>query len=386
VSAGARAETSRNAAIDVLRGIVMILMTLDHVRDYVSHVRFSPTDLTRTTTALFFTRWVTHFCAPVFVFLAGTAAYLSLARGKTRGALSRFLWTRGLFLVFLELSVVRFAWTFNFDYQIVFVQVIWALGWSMIVLALLVRLPDHVTGAIGVAMIALHNLLDPLDLRHDGVLVGAGARDWILATLHEQRPPIIYPLVPWIGVMAAGFVFGKVFSWDADRRRRICMQLGLGAVVLFVLLRASGVYGEPMPWQGPTGSQPVLSFLNVTKYPPSLCFLLITLGPAIASLPLLERASGRVGRVLGAYGRAPLFYYLAHIFLTHAIAVGLGVAQGYRAGELCVAFFMLPDGYGFSLGVVYAVWAVVVIALYAPTACWADLKARNKQSVVLSYL
>lgn len=376
----------RNVSVDALRGFVMILMALDHVRDYTSGAGFSPTDLTRTTPLLFFTRFITHYCAPTFVFLAGTGAYLSLGRGRARSDLSKFLWTRGLFMIVLELTLVRFAWTFNFDYRMVWVQVIWALGVSMIVLALLVRLPDWFTGAVGLSMIFGHNLFDGVTLNHQGILVGASARDWIIAILHVQRPPIVYPLVPWIGVMAAGFVFGKVFALEEQRRARICLSVGAFAVALFAVLRIARGYGDPSPWNGQGGAIGVMSFFNVSKYPPSLSFLLVTLGPAIASLALLERARGLVGRVLSSFGRAPLFFYLAHITLAHCIAIALGVLTGFRASDLCVPFFMLPKGYGFSLAVVYGVWAFVVVALFVPTRWWAELKARHRESLVLSYL
>ncbi len=377
---------SRNVSVDVLRGIVMILMALDHVRDYTSGAGFDPTDLSRTNAAWFFTRFVTHYCAPTFVFLAGTGAFLSLGRGKSRAELSRFLWTRGLFLVVLELTVIRFGWTFNLDYRLVWVQVIWALGVSMIVLAGLVRLPDWATLGFGLTLIFGHNLFDGVRLHHSGVLLGASARDWVVAILHVQRPPIVYPLVPWVGVMATGFVFGRVLLLETARRRRVLAAIAAGAIALFVVLRVTNIYGDPRPWNGQGGMLGLLSVLNVSKYPPSLAYLLVTLGPAIGALALLERADGAIGRALASFGRAPLFYYVTHIFLVHAIAVVLGVSTGHSARELCVPFFMLPDGYGFSLAVVYLVWVAVVAVLYWPTRWFADLKARRKDLVVLSYL
>jgi uncharacterized membrane protein len=377
---------ARNVSVDVLRGVVMILMALDHVRDFTSAARFSPTDLTKTNVAMFFTRFVTHYCAPTFVFLAGTGAFLSLGRGRSRAALSRFLWTRGLFLVVMELTVVRFGWTFNLDYRLVWVQVIWALGVSMIVLAGLVRLPDWVTAAVGLTMIFGHDLFDGVGLHHRGILVGASARDWVVAILHVQRPPIVYPLVPWVGVMATGFVFGRVLTLEASRRRRVLTGIAAACLALFLLLRLTNAYGDPSPWNGRFDTTGVLSLLNVTKYPPSLAYLLVTLGPAIGALSLLERADGPVGRALSSFGRAPLFYYIGHLYLIHALAILVGVVTGYSAGQLCVPFFMLPEGFGVSLGVVYALWVVVIAIMYLPTRWFADLKARRKDLVVLSYL
>jgi uncharacterized membrane protein len=379
-------RSNRNAAIDALRGVVMVLMALDHTRDYFGPVR-NGVPLAQTSLGFFFTRWITHFCAPTFVFLAGVAAYLSLARGKTRAELSRFLLKRGLLLVLLELTVVRFAWTFNFDYRVVWVQVIWALGWSMIVVGALLRFRDAVMLAFGLALVFGHDLLDGLQLHHQApTLFGAGGRDWLLAILHIQRPPIAYPLVPWLGVMALGFCFGRVMVQPEALRRRLCFRIGLGALGLFVLLRLSGLYGEPTAWVHDQGlGRALLSFLDCSKYPPSLCYLLMTLGPAIAVLPLLERGRGAALDFLAVLGRVPLFYYLAHIVLIHAAAVAAGMLMGFRFSQMCVPFFMLPPQFRSSLAVVYPIWIAVVAALYLPCRRLADLKARTR-SPWLSYL
>jgi uncharacterized membrane protein len=358
----------------------MILMALDHVRDYFTNVRFSALDIDKTNVPLFLTRWVTHFCAPTFVFLAGTGSYLSLGLGKSREELSSFLWKRGLLLVVLEVTVVRLGWTFNFDYQLVWVQVIWALGVSMIVLAILARLPDWFTGAFGIGMIALHNAFDGIKVQHTGeLLIGASARDWIVALLHEQRPPVVYPLVPWIGVMAAGFVFGKVMRFDEERRRRALVRLGLGLVAGFVVLRALAIYGDPHPFAPrETLTKTIFAFMNVQKYPPSLLFLMATLGPAILSLAWLEKLDERVARVLMVFGRVPLFYYVAHLYLIHLGMVVAGVATGFRARQMLVPFFMLPDGYGFPLAIVYTFWIAIVLGLYPACRWFAELKARRR--------
>jgi uncharacterized membrane protein len=402
VPGGARAEavpvdsSSRHAArldaVDLLRGLVMVIMALDHARDFFHSGApvFEPTDLSRTTPALFFTRWITHFCAPVFVFLAGTGAFLSLSRGRTKKDLSWFLLTRGLWLVVLEWTLVRFGVTFDLNYRSgSFVQVIWALGWSMIVLAALVRLPLRAVAAFGVLMIAGHNLLDRFHA------ADFGAWRWLWMILHEQGPLrsssgftlfVIYPLVPWIGVMAAGYAFGALARLEDERRRKVLLRLGSALTLAFVVLRATNLYGDPRPWAAqPRGSLYTLfSFLNCEKYPPSLLFLLMTLGPAIALLPLLERARGALSRFFTVYGRVPLFYYLLHFYLLHGMAVVFALAR-YGSAASTVFAGGLPPGYGYRLPVVYLVWIAAVLLLYFPCRYWARLKQR-KRSAWLSYL
>src|SRR5829696_8085621 len=298
-------------SIDLLRGIVMVIMMLDHTRDFIHNaaLQFDPTDLSRTNIALFLTRWITHFCAPVFVFLAGTGAYLQLARGKSKAELSRFLITRGLWLIFLELTVVKLGVFFNPDIRFLgFLQLIWVIGVSMIVLAALIYLPKSVIAALGLLMIALHNLLDSIHVvgwRGPGSPTpGLGEKLWIL--LHQafyafplvgDNSPVIaviYPLIPWVGVMAVGYAFGALYQLDAQRRRRLLLSIGGAATALFIILRAINVYGDPSPWsQQKNVVYTALSFLATSKYPPSLLFLLMTLGPAIAALALFEKGSAR---------------------------------------------------------------------------------------------
>jgi uncharacterized membrane protein len=297
---------ARLQSIDLVRGAVMVVMVLDHTRDFVHNVAFAfdPTDLTRTTTLLFLTRWITHFCAPAFVFLAGVAAYLQRARGATTAELSRFLFTRGLWLVVLEFTAVRVGTWFNFDYAFVGVmQVIWAIGVSMIVLAGLVHLPFAAIAVFGVGIIALHNLLDGIHVQGwqgPGTPVpSAAARLWMILHQGNEFFPLftwpgpvvmlIYPLVPWIGVMAAGYTFGRIYDLDSGRRRRLFVRSGLGLLAAFVVIRASNVYGDPAPWSvQPSAVFTMLSFVNTTKYPPSLLFLLMTLGPMMLALAWLE--------------------------------------------------------------------------------------------------
>ena len=334
-------------SIDLLRGIVMVIMMLDHTRDFVhsGSFLFDPTDLTKTTAAVFLTRWITHYCAPVFVFLAGTGAYLQYARGKSKRELSRFLITRGLWLIVLEFTVVRFGFYFHLDYRFLGVlQVIWVLGVSMIVLAVLIHLPLRVIAGFGIVMIALHNLLDRLKVQGwDGPgnpVPGIGAKLWMIA--HEPfhgfpvagfPSPIvfvIYPLIPWIGVMAAGYAFGAIYQKDSVWRRRFLLLNGSAMIALFIVLRAFDVYGDPAKWsQQKNVLFTVLSFVNTTKYPPSLLFLLMTLGPAIITLAWFESARMRttgsqsifnkLRQALVTFGRVPLFFYILQWYAAHSI-------------------------------------------------------------------
>ena len=387
--AGARLDS-----VDLLRGLVMLIMALDHTRDFFHSAApfFDPTDLSKATPALFLTRWITHFCAPVFVFLAGTGAFLSRARGKSRRDLSWFLLTRGAWLILLEVTLVRLGWMFDFSYGYVFVQVIWALGWSMILLAGLIHLPLRVIAGLGLLLIVGHNLLD----RFTAASFGRWRALWLIlhepGTLHTGAPfpggftfDVRYPLIPWLGVMAVGYAFGRLLELPDERRRKTLYRLGLGLTVAFVIIRATNLYGDPRPWavqQSPLYT--FFSFINCEKYPPSLLYLLMTLGPAIALLPLLERWPGALARFVTTFGRVPLFYYLLHIFLLHLLAVVFNIARyGRRIGEVFANG--LPPDYGFNLLIVYAVWLGAILVLYPPCRWWARLKARRR-SAWLSYL
>ena len=409
-------------SIDLLRGIVMVIMMLDHTRDFVHRdilQGFDPTDLSRTNVALFFTRWITHFCAPVFVFLAGTSAYLQFARGKTKRELSRFLLTRGLWLIVLEVTVIRLVVTFNVDYRFLgMLQVIWVLGVSMIVLAALIHLPLRVTGIFGVAMIALHNLLDGIRVQGwqgpQSSVPSAKAKIWILLHQAFEGFPVlwffpspvvfvVYPLIPWVGVMAAGYAFGAVYQWDVKRRRRLLLVLGSIATVLFVILRLVNIYGDPSPWaRQSTTVFTFLSFLNTTKYPPSLLFLLMTLGPALLMLAWCESkdagdvsaASERrslLGRLRGAlvtFGRVPLFFYVLQWFTAHVISVALHFVAGKPVGWMFGSAAFItgpPPGVGFSLWVVYVCWIAGILLLYPVCKWFAGVKARRRDWW-LSYL
>jgi uncharacterized membrane protein len=351
--------------VDLLRGLVMVIMVLDHVRAYFSGAHFDPTDLTRTTPALFATRWITHYCAPTFVFLAGASAWIAGTR-RTRGELTRFLLSRGIWLVALELTVISLAWYLSTDWALgAIAQVIWAIGWSMVVLAGLIHLPRWAVAGIALTMVLGHNLLDGVAPERFGAL----APLW--RVLHVSGPlgfaPILglYPLVPWIGVMALGFLAGPVVFSPSSRDARRLAWGGAVLIVGFVVLRWVGVYGDPHPRVLHGGAAiVVMSFFNVTKYPPSLLYLLMTLGPALLALGWLRRARGPLAEVLVTFGRVPFLFYMTHLYLVHALAVGAGVLQGFPASAMRTVFRELPVGYGFGLPVVYLVWLGVVAALY----------------------
>jgi uncharacterized membrane protein len=378
--------------VDVVRGAVMVVMALDHARDYFSNDHanfFSAAALLNLPASIFFTRWVTHFCAPVFVLLAGTGAFFA-GRRRSKRELSWFLFTRGLWLAVLELTLVHFSWTFDVKLQDTFVQVIWAIGASMIVLAVLVYLPTWIVTAFGVAMIAAHNAFDAVKPE----AFGKEASLWAVLHVPTIAQPIpgwrvftAYPLVPWIGVMAAGYGLGALYLLEPARRVRILRRLGVFSIALFVLLRFSNLYGDPLPWsfQPRHGIYTLVSFLDTEKYPPSLLYLLMTLGPAILALSFLDgRPAKGLAKPLVVYGRVPLFYYVLHILLLHVLALVYAFAKyGPKAKDF--GQFAVPPDYGFDLPVVYAVWLLAVAALYPACAWYARLKAKSSNPL-LSYL
>ena len=394
------ASSPRIASVDIIRGAVMVLMAIDHVRVYAGVPAGGPDP------AVFWTRWVTHFCAPAFVFLAGTSAFLY---ARTHTDVGRLLATRGAWLILLELTVLRIAWTFNVDFmRYNMAGVIWMLGCCMILMALLVRLPLALIGALGVIVIAAHNLLDPV-LFSPAAGESAWAGLWKILYIGFYAGPVsvgggpalwvLYSIVPWIGVMAAGYAFGAVLMLPAERRTRICLSIGVGAVALFLVLRGFNLYGNPQPWTAPSpdaegpGMPAILSFFNTNKYPASLAFLLMTLGPAIALIPALERSRGAfapglperlsgVPRWLTVFGRVPFFYYVLHIPLIHLLAI---VVSRIRMGEVSPWLFAdhpmgappPPDGYAWSLPLLYGVWATAIVILYFASRWYGELKARR---------
>lgn len=389
----------RLRSLDIIRGAVMVLMAIDHVRVYSGLPAGGPT------AGIFFTRWVTHVCAPAFVFFAGTSAFLY---GQRHRGLPRFLVTRGIWLVLLELTVIRMMWTFNVEFdKYMLAGVIWVLGWSMILLAGLVRLPVAVVGAVGLAIIAGHNILDG---RFWQLAESVGESQWaglwkilyfsffagpITVSANGPRLMVLYSIVPWVGVMAAGYAFGAVVIADAARRRRLCLGIGLSAIALFLVLRGFNLYGDPNPWglpsdDGRPAMPALLGFLNTTKYPASLLFLLMTLGPAIALMPLLDTARGALARWLTVFGRVPFFFYMLHIPLIHVLAIVVSVATLGSVSPWLFANHPMgsppaPEGYTWSLGLLYLVWMAAIGLLYFPCRWFADLKAR-RHDWWLSYL
>jgi uncharacterized membrane protein len=382
---------TRLLSVDALRGLVMIIMALDHVRDFfhASAAVFSPTDLSRTTPILFFTRWITHFCLPVFMFLAGTGVYL-YGRNRTKGQLSRFLWTRGLWFIALELTVMRFAYNFNFSPRfLILLLILWIFGICMVAMAALVYMPMRWPAALSVAVIVLHNCLDGIRAQQ----FGSAAWSWNL--LHQPgiitvagKPALVtYTFLPWIAVMAAGFCFGRIFQLDAEARRRLMLRLGLAMSIAFVALRTVNHYGDPAPWAHQKSAVfTVLSFLNCTKYPGSLDFLLMTLGPALLALAWFDRLKFKPANPLIVFGRVPMFYFVLHFYLIHVLAV---LAAWLRYGNAAARFVfnplpsmggpakLFPSPFGYSLLVTYGVWLLVLVLLYPVCRWFANVKSRR---------
>jgi uncharacterized membrane protein len=383
-----RPTESRVASVDILRGAVMILMALDHVRDYVTNLRVQPENLARGSAALFATRWVTHFCAPAFSLLAGVGIGLAMNRGKPAAEMSRFLLVRGLWLVLLDIVITPIAWQFGFDLIPAFALVLWALGLSMIVMAAVIHLPRSAVASGALVMMAAHNLFDSVRPDSWGVL----APLWHVLHVPGFAIPgtlfIAYPLVPWVAVMALGWVLAGVYRWESAARRAFLLRAGMTAAVLFVVVRAINGYGDPAPWtEQRTAALTVASFLNARKYPPSLDFLLMTLGPSLVALGLLDRARGRVASWIAVYGQVPLFYYVVHIVVAHALAVALALLQGGELRRILVITDpgSIPSWYGVSLPGVYAAWAAVVLTVY-PICRWFARLKQERRHWWLSYL
>jgi uncharacterized membrane protein len=387
-----RVGSKRIISLDIVRGVAMVVMAIDHVRVYSGQPAGGPTP------GIFFTRWITNYSAPIFVFLAGTAAYLygaKLLGSAGRRGLASWLVSRGAWLILLELTVLRFAWTFNFDYaHYSMAGVLWAIGWSMIGLAGLIYLPVPVILAVGLAIVAGHNLIDPHVHEIREALQG-DRWAWVLQILyfggaidiHGSQFIVLYSIIPWVGLMATGYAFGAVMRWSPERRARYCYAVGALAVALFLVLRGFDVYGDPRPWHVPASGQEhvapaLLRFLNTTKYPASLLFLLMTIGPTLIAIPLLEHARGSIARVLAVFGRVPFFFYVLHIALIHLVALGVSLI---RSGSISPWLFANhpvmvprpPDGYTWSLPLLYLVWVLVTVTLYFPCRWYADLKARS---------
>ena len=400
------AARNRIQSIDILRGLVMVIMALDHVRDFfykadlgkAADAAMDPTNMQTTYPALFFTRWITHFCAPIFVFLAGTSVYLMCQR-KSKKEVSLFLIKRGFWLVLVELIIVTFGWTFNPFFNVFILQVIWAIGVSMILLGLLVLLPYRVIFALGLLIVAGHNIMDYPS-------ISSGLKGTILSDLlyfsnfsayqlwEGHFFLIVYAFLPWTGVMLLGYCFGKLFQSGVDPlwRRKMLVRIGTALILLFIILRSTNLYGDPVTWSTQTRGPlyTFLSFLNLNKYPPSLLFLCMTIGPGILFLAFIEKIQNRFTKIMNVYGRVPMLYYIVHFYILHIIVVIVFYLQGFGTKDIVpegLPFFFKPNGLGFGLLGVYVIWLLVVVLLYPICKKYDQYKtAHAKEKWWLSYI
>lgn len=379
----------RLKSIDFLRGLIMVIMALDHVRDFITGIPFDPLDLSNTDNAFFATRWITHFCAPLFVLLAGVSVGL-MAERKNKKEIAKFLLSRGLWLIFIEVTVVSFAWYFTFEGFGPFLQVIFVIGLSMLILAALIWLPGVAILIISILIITGHNLLDygifpaetfskPVPFWHM-LHVRGFTRDLGLPSL------MMYPILPWIAVMPLGYLLAKLYTKEAAARQRSLLYIGLGAIALFILLRAINIYGDPQPWSVQnTTVFTIWSFINTQKYPPSLLFLLMTLGPGLIVLSFAERWKGRFFEWMVIFGRVPFFYYVIHLYLIHLLTLAAAELQGLGWHAGAVPIWRFPATYGYDLWVSWVVWVAVVAALYPACRWFANIKA-TRNNWWLKYL
>lgn len=371
---------SRICSLDLLRGLVMVIMALDHTRDFFHFDAFlhDPLDGSTTTPVLYFTRWTTHFCAPVFVFLAGTSIFLQHLR-KPTAQLGAFLLKRGLWLLVVEFVLITFAWTFSWSFPVLIMGVIAAIGFGMLGMAALIRLPYKVILALGLIIVLGHNILDSVPFTHQGfawdLLRNGNFAFHPIGFGHQLA--IVYPILPWLGLMMLGYCAGRLYAPDVDAalRKRILLLGGFGLVVLFIGLRTLNVYGDPDPWAAHTAlSRTLMSFLDLQKYPPSLLYVCMTIGPALLFLAVAEPLNNRITQAISVFGRVPFFYYVLHFYLLHLLGMALFVAQGHMLGEPTPDVFGIPfryliPGNGYSLTVVYGIWCGLVLALY-PLCHW----------------
>jgi len=384
-------------SIDLLRGLVMIIMALDHTRDFFHKggMISDPLDLSTTTPFLYFTRWITHFCAPIFVFLSGTSAWLQSLR-KSKSQLSGFLIKRGLWLIAIEVIVMTFAFTFNVHYNIIFLQTIWSIGISMVILGLAIWLPFPLIVALGFIIVLGHNALDFTEQPFPNYK----SPGWFYDLLHHQNfynlwdnhgLVILYPFLPWTGLMFLGYGFGKLFTTTrAEKRNRLLLLLGGSVILFFIILRATNLYGDSQHWTKQKNlTYTFLSFMNVVKYPPSLLFMCATVGPGLIFLGLFSSAKSALAKFITVFGRVPFFYYIIHFYVLHAVSMILFFSRGHSFQEgLNNNFpfkFLFPTE-GYSLGIVYLVWFLVILALYPLCKWFSEYKLRHREKWWLSYL
>lgn len=389
------AKTSRLHSIDIVRGLVMVIMAIDHVRDYfynpgvssAADLTLNPTNPATTTPLLFFTRWITHLCAPTFLLLTGVSACL-VGQRKTKKELSSYLFKRGLFIVAMEVIVITLAWTFNPLYNVIILQVMWAIGISMICLSALVYLSSSAVFVIGLIIFAGHNILNFLPKPPGNFITDAiyYSEFSMYSPFRDHIVLVVYAFLPWLGIMLMGYSLGHWFAPSVDpavRKKRL-LYTGVGFILFFIALRALNVYGDPSPWstqsRGPLYT--FFSFMNTTKYPPSLLFATMGIGPMLILLSQLERPMGRVSRVLNVFGRVPMFYYIAHLYLIHIIVVIAFYMQGFTSKDIITPnspFLFKPPAFGVGLGPLYAIWALVIILLYPLCAWYNRYKASHHQ-------
>ena len=383
----------RIESIDLLKGLVVVIMALDHIRDYFHYASFlfDPTDPTRSTLSIFFTRWITNFCAPSFSFLAGLSAFM-IGKRKTRNELSGFLLKRGLWLLFIQFTIVNFGWMFDTHFRVISFTVIAALGMSMIILAVLIHLPKTFILLLSCALIFGHNLLDSIHFPNS----------FLWANIHEPaafnfsddlKYYADYPIIPWVAVMSLGYYFGSFYEkpFDNTRRKKIFNIIGISAIVLFILLRWSNIYGDPIHWTNLGSiSKTLMSFLQLSKYPPSLLFLLSTLGGMLLFLGNAEKLKGKAVNFFSIFGRAPFFFYIIHIYVIHGLAMLFSQLSGFGWQRMVLKdmIWSSPEfkGYGFSLLVVYAVWFAIIILLYPLCKMFDKYKQTHREKWWLSYL
>jgi uncharacterized membrane protein len=384
---------NRIESIDLLKGLVMVIMALDHTRDYFHSAAFlfNPIDPTQSSLPIFFTRFITHFCAPAFCFLAGLSAYI-IGKRKTLSELSIFLLKRGLWLIFIELTIVTFGWQFDIQFRINGFAVIAVLGASMIFLAGIIHLPRTFILIFSCTLIFGHNLLDTIHFPDN--FLWAYIHEATIFTFSDGfKFYLDYPLIPWIAVMSLGYYLGSLYdkSFDSTKRKRILNTIGISSIVLFVVLRWSNIYGDPIQWMTfDSASKTLMSFLQISKYPPSLLFLLITLGTALLFLANTEHLKGRLVDFFCTFGRVPFFYYIIHIYVIHALAMLFAELSGFGWQLMILPDWILESpelkGYGFNLWVVYAVWFGVIISLYPLCKKFDNYKQAHKEKWWLSYL
>lgn len=378
---------NRISSIDLARGLVMMIMALDHVRDlmHIDAINQSPTNLATTSPALFFTRWITYLCAPTFVFLAGTSAYLS-SRNKNTSEIRMSLIKRGLWLVFLEFTVVNFALYFDIGFHNYIFEVIAAIGFGLIMLGVLIRVSSKMIGLIGLIIIFCHNLL-PLIPFEEGSIIKIILSPFFVPGRFplsgESFFFMAYPPVPWLGIILTGFAAGSYFELQDDRRKKLFSRIGFVAIGLFILVRFINIYGDPASWSNQKNLLfTFLSFINITKYPPSLLFCLITLGLLFLFLASADGLNKRIFNIVAVYGKVPLFYFILHFYLIHLLMIFMLLFQGFEWSQLdfSTGTFGRPQNAesGISLWAVYIIWIIVVAALYKPCLWFGTYKATHK--------